>query len=662
MKKPIITLLFFICTLQIAAAGIGTWKAYMAYHDITEVEKAGSTLFVLASTDLYAYDTADNSLQTFDKVGLLSDCEIAHIAWNAAARRLVIVYENANIDLMDANFNVTNVSDYYSKSMTEDKTVNDIYVHDRYAYLSTAFGILKLDVQNAEIADTYNLGLNVYYSYIEGGYLYAASYPDGLYRASLSANLLDKANWNRVGDYTQSGKQIDPELLALAQTLTPGGPKYNNFGFLRFHGGSLYSVGGGYSVEQDLNRPGCVQVLTNGEWTMFEDNLTEKTNGNYFFDLSSVDVNPKDESVVFAGARTGLFEFKDGKFVKHYSYDNSALRPTFVGNKGYVAVQGLKYDDEGNLWCVNSMSNEENLLKLSADYKWTSHNKTMLKALNNVSQLMFDSQKLLWMVNNNWVTPSLYCYQPSTDAINGFTTFVNEDNTTVEVGYVRCVAEDKEGNIWIGTHAGPLMLEPDQFGSDNPVFQQIKIPRNDGTNYADYLLAGVDITCMAVDGGGRKWFGTNGNGVYLISSDNMTQISHFLASETPLLSDNIESIAINEQSGEVFFGTDKGLCSYQSDASAAVDEMNKHVTYAYPNPVRPDYTGSITIVGLTYNADVKIVTSNGSLVAEGKSNGGTFVWDGCDTRGRRVASGVYMVVTAKADGSKGTVCKIAVIN
>ena len=90
--------------------------------------------------------------------------------------------------------------------------------------------------------------------------------------------------------------------------------------------------------------------------------------------------------------------------------------------------------------------------------------------------------------------------------------------------------------------------------------------------------------------------------------------------------------------------------------------MNKDVTYAYPNPVRPDYTGPITIVGLTYNADVKIVTANGTLVAQGRSNGGTFEWDGCDTRGRRVASGVYMVQTATADGSKGTVCKIAVVN
>lgn len=90
--------------------------------------------------------------------------------------------------------------------------------------------------------------------------------------------------------------------------------------------------------------------------------------------------------------------------------------------------------------------------------------------------------------------------------------------------------------------------------------------------------------------------------------------------------------------------------------------MTKDNVYAYPNPVRPDYTGPITVTGLTYDADVKITTANGSLVAEGRSQGGTFIWDGCDRSGRRAASGVYMVQTATSAGKKGTVCKIAIVN
>lgn len=226
------------------------------------------------------------------------------------------------------------------------------------------------------------------------------------------------------------------------------------------------------------------------------------------------------------------------------------------------------------------------------------------------------------------------------------------------------MAEDLNGNIWVGTNAGPLFInvEDKTLSPDKMVFQQYKVPRNDGTNLADYLLSGVDVMCMAVDGGNRKWFGTNGNGVYLISADNNTQIHHFLSTNSGLLSDNVQSIAINPKTGEVFFGTDNGLCSYMSDATATVDKMDKNNTYAYPNPVKPGYNGPITITGLSYNADVKIVTSNGTLVAQGRSNGGSFVWYGTDLDGKRVASGVYMVMTATESGDKGTVCKIVVVN
>ena len=157
-------------------------------------------------------------------------------------------------------------------------------------------------------------------------------------------------------------------------------------------------------------------------------------------------------------------------------------------------------------------------------------------------------------------------------------------------------------------------------------------------------------------------FGINGLGAYLISEDNYSEIHHFTSTNSNLLSDNVQAIAINPQTGEVFFGTDKGLCSYMSDATEPNEEMNKDNVYAYPNPVRPDYTGLITVTGLSYDADVKIVTSNGVLVAQGRSNGGMFTWDGTDLKGKRVASGVYFVETATSTGSKGTVCKIAIVN
>jgi flagellar hook assembly protein FlgD len=142
----------------------------------------------------------------------------------------------------------------------------------------------------------------------------------------------------------------------------------------------------------------------------------------------------------------------------------------------------------------------------------------------------------------------------------------------------------------------------------------------------------------------------------------MTQLQHFTAENSPLLNNTVLSIAINQTTGEVFFGTESGLCSYISDATETNTEMTKDNVWAYPNPVNPGYTGPITITGLTYNADVKILSSNGAVVNEGRSNGGTYIWDGCDKKGNRVASGVYMVATATSSGEKGTVCKIAIVN
>ena len=172
----------------------------------------------------------------------------------------------------------------------------------------------------------------------------------------------------------------------------------------------------------------------------------------------------------------------------------------------------------------------------------------------------------------------------------------------------------------------------------------------------------VNIKGIAIDGAGRKWFATASNGAYLISEDNNTQLEHFTTDNSPLLSDNIESIAINNTTGEVYFGTDKGLCSYMGDATTANESMSKDNVWAYPNPVKPSYTGNITIQGLSYDTDIKITTSNGILVNEGRSNGGTYVWNGNDLKGKRVASGIYMVETATSSGEKGTVCKIAIIN
>lgn len=675
MNKKILTIILFLIVQVVAfhsLAAIGDWKAYMAYHDVQEIEQAGNLVFVQASNGLYVYNKNDQSIQTFSKIDYLSDCNISHIAYNKSTKRLVIIYSNGNIDLMNINnYEVTNLSDYYNTFISENKTVNDIYTYGNYAYLSTGFGIVKLNVSKAEISDTYNLGFKVDWCEINGNKIYAYSQTNGKYTALLSDNLSDKNKWNKEGGYSAKVEEDKSELKQLVSTLNPGGPKYNYFGCMRFTNNQLYTCGGGFSY-MEFSRPGCAQVLKNDTWQIYEDNLSTKT-GYSYIDTDNLDIDQLDPKHVFVGGRTGIYEFQDGKFVNNYTIDNTnnilqaastVKDPTQY--KNYVIVNALKYDKEGNLWGFNSISPSTSLFAYTKDKEWVSHHKSEFmysenKSLENVNNIIEDSRRLLWFGNNHWDFPYLYCYQPSTDAAKCYKKFTNQDGTEIAVGYVRAIAEDNKNNIWVGTSAGPLMLEASQITKDSPVFTQVKVPRNDGTNYADYLLSGVDITCIAIDKANRKWFGTSSNGVYLISDDNIQQLQHFTRSNSPLLSDDIESIAINTESGEVYFGTNLGLCSYQSDVNSINEEMNKDNVWAYPNPVKPDYTGIITITGLTNKADIKIVTSNGVLVNKGTSNGGIYQWDGRDLKGKMVTSGIYMVETATSDGSKGTVCKIAII-
>lgn len=635
MKKFVIILLWIFGCCQLSMAQIGSWKAYMAYSEIQQIQKAGDNLFVMASNDLYQYNLNDQSIYTYDKTNGLSDTHITHIKWSSAAKRLIVVYQNSNIDLIETDGNVINISDFYLKVITGDKAVKSVRIDGIYAYLICGFGIVKVNMERAEITDSYT-----------------PNHPE--YPTDLPAE-----------DYSDYDTYIET-----VKTLSPGGPKYNNFGFMKFVNNQLYTCGGGTT---EMVLPGSIQVFKNNdEWEFYqEDGFSEQTGVSYV-NTTVLDVDPKDYTHVFAGARNGLYEFRNGQFVNYYNYQNSPIESYNGKSVNYQLVTGVKFDHQGNLWLLNSQAPTASLIKYS-NGEFTKHNKPELMKLNdggftnksnvNLSNIIIDSYGLMWFVNNDWRNPALYQYDADNDDIVAYEEIINQDGISISaINNIHCVAEDLQRNIWIGTNQGPFMLERSEISHDFSFFTQVKVPRNDGTDYADYLLSGLDITAITIDGGGRKWFGTNGNGVYLISEDNMEQIQHFTTENSNLLSNTILSIAINPNTGEVFFGTDQGLCSYMSDSTEPAESMEKDNVYAYPNPVDfSNYTGLITITGLTYDADVKITNAAGFLIAEGRSNGGLFTWDGRDTKGNRVASGVYHVVTATYDGRKGTVCKIAII-
>lgn len=683
MKKSFLLALLFIPTVSMQtvmtaqAANIGTWKAFMAYHDIKEVAAAANhKIFVLASNSLYQYNKNDGSILTFDCENGMNDVKVSHIAWNKTTQQLIIVYNNSNIDIMDINGNNINVPDIYNKTMSESKTVNAITIHGKYAYLATNFGIVKLDMENKVIADSYLMKavskVAIVDKYIYAKALLSDGSTIGVKKGNTDNNLLDSSNWMVTSDYTASSSIFDEDTsdyqanIDVLKTLNPGGPKTDNFYYTKFINGILYTTGGNYTYASDISDvDGCIQTYQNGNWTIFEDSLNKKT-GIAYKDIDCIDVYGDR---VMASGRTGMYEFDlQGNYKTYYNQSNTTVlkgaydskQPNYQMGQSYTLVLGIAFDKSGNLWALNSQALNTGLLCFATDGSQTDYSTSTIKTSDGISfyymtRPFFDSRQLLWWGNEYYKNPYIFCYQPSS---NTLLRYKIEDD---EINRILCTAEDLDGNIIIGTNAGPYFIENAEVGKVSPTFSQPVIPRNDGTNLGDYLLDGTRITSIAVDGAGRKWFGTNSQGVYLISKDNMTQVEHFTKENSGLISDGIYSISINSTTGEVFFATEDGLCSYMGDATSASTTMDNSSVYAYPNPVEPDFTGNITIVGLTMDADVKITTASGYLVNNGRSNGGTYTWDGTDRYGKKVVSGVYSVMTATSDGSQGTVCKIAVV-
>ena len=203
------------------------------------------------------------------------------------------------------------------------------------------------------------------------------------------------------------------------------------------------------------------------------------------------------------------------------------------------------------------------------------------------------------------------------------------------------IAEELDEEVWIGTERGIYVIyNPEDIFEEDGDFeaQRIKVEQ-DGN--IEYLLENEFITAIAIDGGNRKWIGTQSSGVFVLSPDGINQIHHFTVENSPLLSNTLNDIAIDSETGEVFFSTDKGLISYKGIATVPQEAFLD--VYSYPNPVPPGYSGQIGIRGLMYNTDIRITDITGNAVFATKSLGGQAIWDGNKLDGTRASSGVYLV-------------------
>ncbi len=485
----------------------------------------------------------------------------------------------------------------------------------------------------------------------------------------------DKKNdlyWRAGGELGVVSYKFQADTDPTIEYYKPNGPAQNIPWSMTFAGEKLFVVNGGRWASQHM-RSAKVMIYENNFWKVIEETQIKPSTGRSALDFMNVAVHPQDNKHFFVTSYgTGLYEFRDDEFYKWHNHNNSTLNSIFPGQGSeynYIRLDGAIFDENNNLWIANTSSSSP-IKILNNEGEWLQLNYSEAR-FPTLGPILISNQN----PNQKWVlsvryTPGIFIWDDNNtlmdegdDKRKFFSQFDDVDNpgATLSPQYIYCIAQDQNGTVWVGTDMGPLLFyNPSKAFDPGYTCSRVKIPRNDGTDLADYLLQNESVKAIIIDGANRKWLGTEGSGLYLMSENGQETIHHFTSGNSPLLSDNIMSLALNPVSGELFIGTGNGLISYQTDAA---ESNNIYAdVYAYPNPVRENYNGVITIVGLINKTQVKITDLNGNLIYQTVSNGSIATWDGKDFHGRKVSTGIYFAICANEDGTQNTITKIMVIN
>ena len=452
--------------------------------------------------------------------------------------------------------------------------------------------------------------------------------------------------------------------------LTPAGP-YNNQSFTiatnsnaictsTVNGNNLWIVAGGY----DANGTGVfdnagLSTDQNQTWSYIP--LPANT-----YDLNCIAIDPFNPLHIFTGSwGGGLLEYNNNILLNQYTSSNSSVQ-SVNGAPGDNRVGGVAFDTLGNLWATCALTTSKYLIVKKSNGAWDSidfgKNLTILQPAAYVTQVLVTQSQAKWLLFGG---TGIVAYQD-----NGTFATPNSSNTqliTTKKGSgglpdlnINCMTEDQNGSIWVGTDVQVMVFySPDNVfdGQGDWDAQPVYVTQ---TGYTQYLMQNQNTTCITIDGANRKWIGTQGGGAFLMSADGTQQIYNFTTSNSPLLSNNIQQIAINPNNGEVFFATDKGVVSFRGTATEGLNSYGN--VYAFPDPVPHDYNGPIAIKNLVTNSDVKITTVNGELVYHTVALGGQAIWNGNNFDGKRVDTGVYLVFCTSPDGSQNLISKLLFIN
>lgn len=473
----------------------------------------------------------------------------------------------------------------------------------------------------------------------DDGFYYIADRRSGLVRAQ---NAFSSLNINFEGPRFSSSYRVDwqsDKLGVASGRLNANNPAFSN--------------DGGFTFEEE-------------KWVSINQSNQSLLQGAAVWDFIAVGVNPVNPDEVAYGTYSGvpLLLSSDGVTITDtFGFSNSLIESHSLGN-GWGQITDLKYDNEGNLWVLNS-SCQRPLKVYTADGEWLDFNLGNSISNRLTRRLVIDDNGYKWFgvegagvmaFDDNGTLDD-----PSDDRYRLLNTGENTGNLPSST--VEGMAVDLDNNLWVGTDEGMRVL----FNSFNVFdastgesnFQRLLIEFGENV---EIVLGTTHITSMEIDGANRKWIGTQNAGVFLFSPDGLELIENFTAQNSPLLSNTILDIAIDQNTGETYFVTSEGMISYRSDASSG--DRNYTNVKVFPNPVYPDYFGPVTIQGIASNSMVKVTDLSGKLVFETQSNGGTAVWDGLTVDGKRATTGVYLIWTSiDIEGVKGrSVGKVVFVN
>ena len=439
------------------------------------------------------------------------------------------------------------------------------------------------------------------------------------------------------------------------ENITPIGPSRNNIFSIQASSKALWAVYGDYTVDYNpypLDSYGVSKLIDKGWLNIpYEKVFAAKS-------ISSITINPNNENQVYASSFfSGLLKIENDEPKVLFNQGNSGLESlTFAGaNYIDIRVNGTAFDKSGNLWITTSrIKNGLKVLKPNGQWQSYAMDGILNVAINNnFGAIAIDKSGTKWLATS---LDGVVGFNESNNKFKKIT--IGSDAGNLPAVNVRTVAVDNNNQLWIGTIKGLRVLaNVSNFQSEQQMKANPIIILDD--NLAQELLYEQFITAIAVDGANNKWIGTVDSGLFLVSPNGQETKYHFTINNSPLPSNIINDITINSVTGEVFIATAKGLISFKGTATSANDDLSN--AYVYPNPVRPEYQGTVKIAGLLDKANVKITDIGGNLVYETTSQGGTIEWDTTAFGKYKVASGVYMIFISAQDGVETKVKKVMII-